>query len=173
MAHPVLETEECIGCGICVDACPQDVFGDCRRRCRCRERRCMHRLRRLRREEPHGLHHRDRRRLIQILAASEGPVFKTSAGGFACFEPKGRFPGRRVISLGLRLWGGVCAMKAAWSCGIRSVPFLMLAQMALDFFCGILFEAPLALKVALFEATLSPKTLRRIFDEMKRSGANS
>ncbi len=26
MAHPVLETEECIGCGICVDACPQDVL---------------------------------------------------------------------------------------------------------------------------------------------------
>ena len=55
-------------------------FGDCRRRCRCRERRCMHRLRRLRRGMPHGLHHRDQRRLIQILAASEGPVFKTSAG---------------------------------------------------------------------------------------------
>ena len=26
MAHPVLETEECIGCGICVDACPQDFL---------------------------------------------------------------------------------------------------------------------------------------------------
>ena len=90
MAHPVLETEECIGCGICVDACPQDVL-EIAVGCRCRERRCMHRLRRLRRGMPHGLHHRDQRRLIQILAASEGPVFKTSAGPSCVFELKGRF----------------------------------------------------------------------------------
>ena len=26
MSHPVFEIDECIGCGICVDECPQDVF---------------------------------------------------------------------------------------------------------------------------------------------------
>ena len=26
MAHPVLETEECIGCGICVESCAQGVL---------------------------------------------------------------------------------------------------------------------------------------------------
>ena len=26
MAHPVINSDECIGCGICVDACPQEVL---------------------------------------------------------------------------------------------------------------------------------------------------
>lgn len=26
MSHPVLETEECIACGLCVDACPEGVL---------------------------------------------------------------------------------------------------------------------------------------------------
>ena len=26
MSHPVLETDECVGCGICVDVCPQEVL---------------------------------------------------------------------------------------------------------------------------------------------------
>ncbi|ACU93797.1 dissimilatory sulfite reductase (desulfoviridin), alpha/beta subunit [Cryptobacterium curtum DSM 15641] len=26
MAHPIISEEECIGCGICVDACPQEVL---------------------------------------------------------------------------------------------------------------------------------------------------
>ncbi|HIR02186.1 MAG TPA: 4Fe-4S binding protein [Candidatus Aveggerthella stercoripullorum] len=26
MSHPVINEEECIGCGICVDACPQEVL---------------------------------------------------------------------------------------------------------------------------------------------------
>ena len=26
MSHPVISADECIGCGICVDACPQEVL---------------------------------------------------------------------------------------------------------------------------------------------------
>ena len=26
MSHPVIETDECVGCGICIDACPQEVL---------------------------------------------------------------------------------------------------------------------------------------------------
>ena len=26
MAHPVIDTDECIGCGICVDTCAQEVL---------------------------------------------------------------------------------------------------------------------------------------------------
>ena len=26
MSHPVIDKETCIGCGICVDACPQEVL---------------------------------------------------------------------------------------------------------------------------------------------------
>ena len=26
MAHPVVNADECVGCGICVDACPQEVL---------------------------------------------------------------------------------------------------------------------------------------------------
>ncbi|MCI1665752.1 MAG: 4Fe-4S binding protein [Atopobiaceae bacterium] len=26
MAHPVIDTDECIACGVCVDACPADVL---------------------------------------------------------------------------------------------------------------------------------------------------
>ncbi|MEG2517115.1 MAG: 4Fe-4S binding protein, partial [Raoultibacter sp.] len=26
MSHPVINADECIGCGICVDACPQEVL---------------------------------------------------------------------------------------------------------------------------------------------------
>lgn len=26
MPHPVIEVEECVGCGICVDVCPQEVL---------------------------------------------------------------------------------------------------------------------------------------------------
>lgn len=26
MPHPVIDTDECIGCGICVDTCPQGVL---------------------------------------------------------------------------------------------------------------------------------------------------
>lgn len=26
MAHPVIDADECIACGICVDSCPQDVL---------------------------------------------------------------------------------------------------------------------------------------------------
>ena len=41
MAHPVIDADECIGCGICVDACPQEVLevvnciacGDCVEEC--------------------------------------------------------------------------------------------------------------------------------------------
>ena len=49
--------------------------------------------------------------------------------------------GLKDDSLGSRLWGGVCEMKAAWSCGIRSVPFLMLAQMALVFLWNLVRSA--------------------------------
>ena len=26
MAHPVIDADECIACGVCVDTCPQDVL---------------------------------------------------------------------------------------------------------------------------------------------------
>ncbi|MBY4797703.1 4Fe-4S binding protein [Collinsella sp. AGMB00827] len=26
MSHPVIEADECIACGVCVDACPTDVL---------------------------------------------------------------------------------------------------------------------------------------------------
>jgi NAD-dependent dihydropyrimidine dehydrogenase PreA subunit len=26
MSHPIVDADECIGCGICVDACPQEVL---------------------------------------------------------------------------------------------------------------------------------------------------
>ncbi len=26
MSHPIIEADECIGCGICVDSCPQEVL---------------------------------------------------------------------------------------------------------------------------------------------------
>ena len=26
MPRPIIDTDECIGCGICVDACPQEVL---------------------------------------------------------------------------------------------------------------------------------------------------
>ena len=26
MAHPLIDTDECIGCGVCVDTCPQGVL---------------------------------------------------------------------------------------------------------------------------------------------------
>lgn len=26
MSHPVINADDCIGCGICVDACPQEVL---------------------------------------------------------------------------------------------------------------------------------------------------
>ena len=26
MSHPVINTDECIGCGVCVDACPMEVL---------------------------------------------------------------------------------------------------------------------------------------------------
>lgn len=26
MAHPIIDADECVGCGICVDACPQEVL---------------------------------------------------------------------------------------------------------------------------------------------------
>lgn len=26
MAHPVIDTDECIGCGVCADTCPQGVI---------------------------------------------------------------------------------------------------------------------------------------------------
>ncbi len=26
MSHPIIDADECIGCGICVDTCPQEVL---------------------------------------------------------------------------------------------------------------------------------------------------
>ena len=26
MSHPIIDADECVGCGICVDACPQEVL---------------------------------------------------------------------------------------------------------------------------------------------------
>ena len=81
MAHPVIVADECIGCGICVDACPQEVLevnggvveavneenciacGDCVEEC------------------PHGRHPRGRRRVTSVVDRIErGPCLYIGKG---------------------------------------------------------------------------------------------
>ena len=88
MSKPLISTDDCIGCGICVDACPQEVLevdgGVC---VVANEESCIAcGLRRLPGRVPHGRHHRNPRGLRYPQNSAPEKPWPLWPGLFLCRE---------------------------------------------------------------------------------------
>ena len=69
MAHPIIDADECIACGVCVDACPAGVL-ELNDVATVADEAFLRCLRRLPGRLPRRCHHRDRRGLAPNLSAA-------------------------------------------------------------------------------------------------------